>query len=145
MDIPVSVLYFIIPIAFVVGLYQVYFAAKLDHRRVKAYVEQRGGRFISAASTPYGPGWFGANHVRIYGVRFCDYDGNEHEAFVKTSMWTGVYFTEDRIVRYDSCPVDPDAFASLQEDNAWLRAELDRLKGIKRDRGSDAIQESSDS
>jgi hypothetical protein len=141
MDSPAPFLLLVIPIALAVGLFFRYFAGSLDQDRVKSYVEQRGGRFISAEWAPFGPGWFGEKNDRIYQVRYYDYDGNEHEAYAKTSMWTGVYFTDDRIVHYASRPVDPEEVESLEDENARLRAELDRLKGKKRDRGSDAIQE----
>ena len=48
---------------------------------------------------PFGPGWFGEKSDRIYAVRYLDAEGNEHEAHAKTSLWTGVYFTEDEVVR----------------------------------------------
>jgi hypothetical protein len=116
-------------------------AGSLDHHRLRSYVEERGGEVIEINWAPFGPGWFGGNKERIYHDRYLDRDGNEHEAYAKTNMWSGVYFTEDRITRYSEPPVDKEEVESLEEENARLRAELERLKRKDRDRNSDAIQE----
>ena len=65
-------------------------------------------------------------------MRYLDRDGNEHVAHCKTSLFTGVYFTEDRIVRYAPRPAEDaageaDALA-LAEENRRLRAELERMR-----------------
>ena len=103
-------------------------AGGLDHDRVEQYIELRGGRVVDARWAPFGPGWFGEKSDRIYEVRYLDRDGNEHEAHCKTSLWTGVYFTEDRIVRSET-PLAEATTASLEEENRRLREELKRLKG----------------
>ena len=131
----------LIPVAIVIAIAIRFAAGGLDKDRVRQYVEERGGRFIAADWAPFGPGWFGEKNDRIYQVRFLDHDGNEHEAYAKTSMWTGVYLTEDRIIRYRSAPVDTADVESLEEENRRLREELARIKRQQRDRGSDAIQE----
>jgi hypothetical protein len=131
----------LIPLAIIVALVIRFAAGGLDHDRVKQYVEERGGKLISADWAPFGPGWFGEKSDRIYQVRYRDVDGNEHEAYAKTSMWTGVYLTEDRIVAYASPPVDTQDVESLEEENRRLREELARLKEKERNRGSDAIRE----
>jgi hypothetical protein len=101
-------------------------AGGLDHDRVRQYVESRGGRVIEANWSPFGPGWFGEKSDRIYAVRYLDRDGNEHQAYCKTSMWTGVYFTEDQIIRYADRPAG--AKPALEEENRRLREELNRLR-----------------
>jgi hypothetical protein len=103
-------------------------AGGLDHDRVREYVESRGGSVVEARWAPFGPGWFGDKHDRIYEVRYLDRDGHEHHAHCKTSLWSGVYFTDDEIV----CPAAPAAeeqTASLEAENRRLREELERLKG----------------
>jgi hypothetical protein len=106
------------------------FAGGLDRGRVKEYVESRGGTLIESSWTPFGRGWFGERGDRIYTIRYVDRDGNEHEAHCKTSMWSGVYLSEDRIVRH--APRRRDQPGALEAENQRLRAELDRLK---RDQG----------
>jgi hypothetical protein len=114
-------------------------AGGLDHDRVRSYVESRGGRLLDANWAPFGRGWFGEKNDRIYEVRFLDADGNEHHASCKTSLFSGVYLTDDRIVRYaapreNELVGDPsdrrdDLHAlALEEENRRLREELDGLK-----------------
>ena len=108
------------------------FAGEMDGDRVRAYVEERGGRLLASGWAPFGKGWFGEKSDRIYEVRYLDSDGNEHEASCKTSMFTGVYFTEDRIVRYVQRPTqepqDDSRFTELELENRRLRDELKRAQ-----------------
>ncbi|HEY7309199.1 MAG TPA: hypothetical protein VH643_07585 [Gemmataceae bacterium] len=101
-------------------------AGGMDRDRVRDYVEARGGKLLETNWDPFGPGWFGEKSDRIYEVRYRDKDGNVHRSHCKTSMWTGVYFTEDTIVSYGQQPL-PTA-SSLEEENRRLREELERLK-----------------
>lgn len=107
-------------------------AGGMDGDRVRKYIEQRGGRLLSSGWAPFGKGWFGEKSDRIYEVRYLDGDGNEHEASCKTSMFTGVYFTEDRIVRYAATPrqepQEDSRLALLEQENRRLRDELNRSK-----------------
>jgi hypothetical protein len=117
------------------------FAGSMDRDRLRQYVEARGGKVIEATWAPFGPGWFGGNKERIYQVRYLDHDNNVHEAYARTSMWTGVYFTEDHIIQHGKPPIEEEEVESLEEENARLRSELERLKRKERDKNSDAIQE----
>ena len=108
-------------------------AGDMDEDRVRAYIKERGGRLISSGWAPFGKGWVGERSDRIYEVRFVDCDGNEHEATCKTSMYTGVYFTEDRIVssgeRPTQEPQDGSRLTEIELENRRLRDELKRIKG----------------
>jgi hypothetical protein len=109
-------------------------AGSMDGDRVREYIEQRGGRLLSAGWAPFGKGWFGEKSDRIYEVRYLDRDGNEHAATCKTSLFTGVYFTEDQIVSYRQQPTiqeprDDSRMAELERENQRLREELRRSKG----------------
>ena len=136
-----EVVFILVPIAVIVAVVIRLAAGGLDQDRVSTYIEAQGGEMIDANWAPFGPGWFGEKNDRIYQVRYLDHDGNEHEAFAKTSMWTGVYLTEDRIVRYAKAPVDQEDVESLEEENRRLRAELERLKRQQDSGNSDAIKE----
>ena len=131
----------LIPAAFGAAILFRFIAGSMDHARLRDYVESRGGEIIDSSWAPFGPGWFGGTRERIYLVRYFDRDHNEHEAYAKTNMWSGVYFTEDRIVHYARPPIDEEEVESLEDENARLRAELERLKRKERDKNSDAIQE----
>jgi hypothetical protein len=136
---PAAFFVVLIPIGIIVAIVIRFAAGGLDQDRVRQYVEQRGGKLLTAEWSPFGPGWFGEKSDRIYQVRYLDVDGNEHEAYAKTSMWTGVYLTEDRIVKYGKAPADHEEVESLAEENRRLREELARLR--RKERDSDKIQE----
>jgi hypothetical protein len=83
----------------------------LDKDRITEYVKQRGGRVISINWAPFGRGWFGEKNDRIYEVVYYDRQGNQHWATCKTSLFGGVFWTEDRTTYhkaswYDGLPVD---------------------------------------
>lgn len=138
------------PVVFIVGIIAVAIlfrvtAGGMDHQRVREYVEGRGGRLLDCHWAPFGTGWFGEKSDRIYEVRYRDRDGNLHQATCKTSMWTGVYWTEDRISQYAERQAAPAAaeedqqyvasledenrrLMALEEENRRLREEMERLK-----------------
>jgi len=81
----------------------------MDKDRIRAYVEDRGGRLVSVNWAPFGRGWFGEKNDRIYEVVYYDREGNQHWATCKTSLFSGVYWTEDRVSHrkakwYDGLP-----------------------------------------
>lgn len=110
-------------------------AGGMDEDRVRAYVKERGGRLLSSEWAPFGKGWFGEKNDRIYEVRYQDRDGHEHLATCKTSMFSGVYFTEDRIVQYRKPPTpEPKGdsrLTELERENRRLREELERAKDLR--------------
>lgn len=124
-----------IVILVIIGVVVRLLAGTVDENRVQTYIEERGGRFLSSSWAPFGKGWAGERDNRIYEVRYLDRDGNEHHAQCKTSMGAGVYFTDDRIVRYARRPgVEPrreTRMAELERENRRLREELKRAGGGK--------------
>jgi hypothetical protein len=68
-----------------------------DHDRIRHYIRKRRGQVLSIHWSPFGPGWFGNKGPRIYHVRYQDADGRTHDAACKTSLFSGVYFTQDDI------------------------------------------------
>jgi hypothetical protein len=69
-----------------------------DGERVEAYIREMGCELLDKSWDPFGPGWFGEKDSRIYEIVFRDRAGFIHRAHVKTSMFSGVYLTDDRIV-----------------------------------------------
>ena len=109
----------LIPAAVLVGVF-------CDWDRLKAHLEDRGGRLLRMRWAPFGKGWWGEGSDRIYHVRYLDPDGNERHAFCKTSMGSGVYFPDDKIVRYSQPRKVPEP--DFRAENQRLREEIIRLK-----------------
>jgi hypothetical protein len=125
----------ILPIVAVVIALAILFrlaAGMFDHGRIADYIQSRGGKVLSCHWWPFGPGWFGEKRDRIYEVTYLDADGNQHRAACKTSLMSGVYFTQDTIVSGAQRRIDPPqvnrTVMELAEENRRLRQELARLK-----------------
>jgi hypothetical protein len=103
-------------------------AGSVDHDRVEEYISDRGGRVIEKYWSPFGKGWFGSEHERIYEVKYEDKDGNIHQATCKTSMLSGVYFTEDKIVQYARNTRTLDRETELEIENLMLKQQIEDLK-----------------
>jgi len=119
---------------FVIALFGIGFrllADRWDRDRIQQYVAERGGSVDDITWQPWGRGWFGEKGDRIYEVEYTDRDGASHSASCKTSMFSGVYFTDDRTtsgVRPLAITRADREIASLERENQRLRAEIERLK-----------------
>ncbi|MHC4713861.1 MAG: hypothetical protein ACYTAN_11415 [Planctomycetota bacterium] len=100
----------------------------MDHGRIDRYIASRGGRILEKHWHPFGRGWLGEKESRIYAVRYVDADGNIHDATAKTSLLTGVYFTEDTVVARTAGASDDREKQRLLEENARLREELEQIR-----------------
>ncbi len=109
-----------------------FLAGSFDGDRVERYMESRGWKLIDRSWDPFGPGWFGEENDRIYEVVYEDNDGTIHRAHVKTSMMSGVYLTNDRVVQRNR-PVDKygsetGEIDALMAENEKLRRQVEELK-----------------
>ena len=101
-------------------------AGGMDRDRVGEYIRSQGGELIDSHWSPFGRGWLGEKNARIYEVRYRDRMGNVHEATVKTSMFSGVYFTEDKIVQP---AISSESQArDIELENARLRQRIAELE-----------------
>jgi hypothetical protein len=100
----------------------------MDHGRIDRYIASRGGRVLEKHWHPFGRGWLGEKESRIYAVRYVDADGNIHDATAKTSLLTGVYFTEDTVVKSAAGVPDDRGRQRLLEENARLREQLEQIR-----------------
>jgi len=103
-------------------------AGSLDTDRVDQYIRNMGGELLDKSWDPFGPGWWGEKDSRIYRIVYRDREGRVHEAHVKTSMWSGVYLTNDRII-------EDAARSSLEEENERLKQ---RIAELERDKNREA-------
>ncbi|MCB1061912.1 MAG: hypothetical protein KDN20_03200 [Verrucomicrobiae bacterium] len=131
-------------------------AGAMDGDRIAHYLQEKGATMTSKHWSPFGKGWFGSEKERIYSISYVDRDGHEHEAICKTSLFAGVYLTDDHIVRQarpkaegvppvrrplfpasdagDGAPTpetDRDTairIARLESENRQLREEIERLR-----------------
>jgi len=100
-------------------------AGSMNHKRIRQYIESLGGSVENIEWKPFGPGWFGEKSQVIYRVLYIDGQGAHHDAYCKTSLLTGVYFTEDIITSQSPRARQTE---SLEEENRRLRRELEALK-----------------
>jgi hypothetical protein len=124
MEVPAGIAFFAIVILIAVGIRLM--AGSLDDGRVREYIRRRGGEIIDMQWSPFGRGWFGEKNDRIYEVRYRDQSGRTHRATVKTSMFSGVYFTEDNIDSDFADKVGPSR--DLEWENAQLRQRIAELE-----------------
>lgn len=133
---------FILAVAVIIGIRLV--AGRMDRERIGDEVSSKGGTVLCIEWNPFGKGWFGSEHSRIYEVRYRDALGNERSATVKTNMWAGVFWADDRIVR--KARVEPKkivrmpevrggmtGYEELQRENRELRQKLAELEQLEED------------
>ncbi len=102
-------------------------AGSFDGERVERYLRDQGYELIDRSWDPFGPGWFGEKDSRIYQVVYRDREGRVHQAHVKTSMMSGVYLTNDRVVEEPRSGV-PRAKESLENEKERLQRRLAEIE-----------------
>jgi hypothetical protein len=90
----VAVIFIIMALVIVIASHAC--ATDMDRCRISNYFRDRGWTLLGKERAPYGPGWYG-DRDRIYRVTYRDPEGRTHRAFLKTSMASGVYLTEDEV------------------------------------------------
>ena len=131
MDNSAYILLFLLAVVFGLGTWM--FRRANDQVRIRRHIESRGGKILSIEAT--NP--LSASSDRCYAVTYLDKVGNERMVRCVTNGRIGIYFADDCILNPADTPGDKAGVESLEEENARLRAELDRLKR----KDSDAIQE----
>ncbi|GAB4201654.1 MAG: hypothetical protein Tsb002_38320 [Wenzhouxiangellaceae bacterium] len=107
-------------------------AGSIDGDRIEKYVQSQGWKLVDKSWDPFGPGWFGDESDRIYKIIYEDKDGERYIANVKTSMFSGVYLTNNRKVYQTSRPTSGHShrrIKALEAENRELREKLAKLKG----------------
>lgn len=112
-------LYFL-GIAILVGTGSYFLIQYLDTKRMRDYFLGRGEVLVSSDWQLFGPGWVGERDSRIYSIRYKDRQEKLHMAFAKTSLFSGVFITDDRVME----------FADSAETRAKLRAKFKEQERI---------------
>ena len=102
-----------------------------NHERIRKYIADKGGTVIDIQWVLFGPGWFAGNqNVAIYKIRYQDRNKNEHHAYCKTGILSGVYLTEDKIVKTTKPQPQNGVLleVSLEEENRRFKEEIRRLR-----------------
>jgi hypothetical protein len=102
-------------------------AGSFDGERVEAYINKNGWKLVDKSWDPFGPGWFGEKDARIYQVVYEDQQGDLHKAHAKTSMLSGVYLTNARIVQRSE-RIDHSGPDALLSENERLKARIRELE-----------------
>lgn len=133
-----AVAIFAIAVAFVVSLY---IGDRLNRSRIRHYIEVLDGEVLDIDKAIPDSSAFGKNGLGLYRVRYKDNDGAVHSSQCKTSIFFGVYFTKDFIVKRP--PTTPPTLApesenplsdqteanrKLREENQALREELEKMR-----------------
>ncbi|MBL8749243.1 MAG: hypothetical protein JNK78_08785 [Planctomycetes bacterium] len=117
----------IVVVAIVVALAIRPWAGSMDGDRITDYIRGRGGKLLEKTWSPFGRGWFGERSDRIYEIEYEDRDGQRRAATAKTSLFTGVCLTEDRVVRrWETRAAEVSEIERLRTENAQLRERLGR-------------------
>jgi len=116
---------FIVVLVAVVAIGGRLLSGNLDRTRIRDYLEGQGSQLLDCNWSPFGRGWFGSKEERIYEITYSDAGGNKHQATCKTSMLSGVYFTEDNIVeRGEREDPDETEVERLRRENAEMKRRL---------------------
>lgn len=71
----------------------------IDRRRIRSFVENKGGRICEITWSPFGPGWTkGRYRTRGYRVYYFDSTGREHKAYCYTDVFYHMSFQHDEAV-----------------------------------------------
>jgi len=102
-------------------------AGSMDGGRIENYVREHGWKLIDKSWDPFGPGWFVEKNDRIYQIVYEDLQGDTHKANVKTSLFSGVYLTNDHVVKHAKKAV-PKVEENLRSENERLKARIWELE-----------------
>lgn len=73
-------------------------AGAMDKRRFQKYAAIRGWKMLHLAWEPFGRGWFGEKSDRIYEVTYQAPDGAVYIAWMKTSLFSGIYVSDTALL-----------------------------------------------
>jgi len=108
------------------------FSARMDRGRIEQYCLSKGHELLERKWKPFGPGWYGSRGARIYQIVYRDVSGAINQAFVKTSLMSGIYLTgESELQQAPKLSVDDE----IKQLKARL-AELEALQNETNENGT---------
>lgn len=116
-----QVLVTLITVAIILSVVTRLIAGSMDTKRIEKYIQEMGGQLLEKHWKLFGPGWFGTQYSRIYEVVYRDREKNLYRAYVKTSMFSGVYLSENQLISHPTR-------LSVEEEKARLRKRLEELE-----------------
>ncbi len=117
----------LIPLVLIAMLLFRLLAGSMDQGRLESYIADKGWTLVDRHWEPFGPGWFGEKDSRIYRITYRDEEGALYEAHAKTSMMSGVYLTNERLIRARTT-AEPTAQMSLEQENEALKRRIEELE-----------------
>ena len=72
----------------------------LDKKRIYQAAERKGWRDSTVEWAPFAPGSFFERNERNYLVVYVDQEGLTHEVYCKTSLMTGIYWSDENTVTH---------------------------------------------
>lgn len=73
-------------------------AGAMDKRRFQKYAAVRGWKMLHLTWEPFGRGWFGEKSDRIYEVTYQAADQAVYIAWMKTSLFSGIYVSDTALL-----------------------------------------------
>jgi len=83
-------------------------AGTMDKNRFQKYAAVRGWKMLHLTWEPFGRGWFGEKSDRIYEVTYQAPDQAVYIAWMKTSLFSGIYVS-------DTALLDPGENGAMQK------------------------------
>lgn len=118
----------------------IYYVRKSNHNNVKKYIESKGGELISQEYAPYGKGWFGEGKDAIFKISYRDKEGNLHESWAKTGVFSSVYLSDDTIIQFSDFEKSKERkFVDVDDSNELPL----RISAFKTDKGELIIEQRS--
>lgn len=121
----------LIPLVLLIMLPALFFIRmSLDKSRIKNHLSKRGDVAVDITWKIFGKGWFAEAGKdgwgnRIYRIDYEDVYGNIKQAWCKTAMFSGVYISDENIIR--TAEIDGREMTDA-EKIALLEDELKKLK-----------------
>ena len=120
---------------------QIWLTARWDRQRIRKYIASRGGEVLSIKYRQFGKGWRAHDNTRAYAIQYVNSERIPHRVICRTAWLGGVFFTDDEAVNLPeyrrtarnhpkpgAAALDEERIRQLEEENAALRAELERLR-----------------